>query len=163
LGGGVGNLTRQFGLTIDNLLAVDVVLADGSFVRASESENPDLFWAVRGGGGNFGVVTALEFRLREAATVFWGPTFWPIDPSAECVSGCRGCPRNALEPVSGFCAFLAVPRGPPFPDELQSQKVCAVVWCCTGSAAEVDEALKPMRELSPALDAVQAVPVPAMT
>ncbi len=79
LGGGIGYLTRRYGLTIDNLLSVDTVLADGSFVTASSEENPDLFWAVRGGGGNFGVITSFEFRLHPVNMVHFGPTFWPLD------------------------------------------------------------------------------------
>src|SRR5438093_448328 len=79
LGGGVGHLTRKYGLSIDNVLGVDMVLADGSFVRASEDENADLFWAVRGGGGNFGVVTALTVQLHQVSTVIAGPILWPID------------------------------------------------------------------------------------
>src|SRR5213594_1789379 len=79
LGGGIGHLTRRFGLTIDNLLAADMVLASGETVRASETEHADLFWAIRGGGGNFGVVTSFLFRLHEVGTVFGGPTFWPVE------------------------------------------------------------------------------------
>src|SRR5439155_27056030 len=83
LGGGVGHLTRKYGLTIDNILSVDMVLADGSFVTASADKNKDLFWAVRGGGGNFGVVTSFTFRLHPVSTVVAGPTFWPIEDAAE--------------------------------------------------------------------------------
>jgi FAD/FMN-containing dehydrogenase len=79
LGGGIGYLTRQYGLTIDNLLSVDMVLANGSFVTASSKENSDLFWAVRGGGGNFGVVTSFQFRLHPIKIVQFGPTFWPLE------------------------------------------------------------------------------------
>src|SRR6185295_14840424 len=83
LGGGIGHLARQFGLTIDNLLAVDMVLADGSFVTASEDENADLFWAVRGGGGNFGVVTSFQFRGNPVSDVVAGPTLWPLEATAD--------------------------------------------------------------------------------
>ena len=82
LGGGIGYLSRRYGLTIDNLLSVDMVLADASFVTASASENADLFWAVRGGGGNFGVVTSFEFRLHPVNIVQFGPTFWPLEEAA---------------------------------------------------------------------------------
>src|SRR6476646_8169410 len=86
LGGGLGHLSRKYGLTIDNLLAVDMVLADGTFVVASAKENADLFWAIRGGGGNFGVVTSFVFRLHDVDTVVGGPTFWPVEQSAEVLS-----------------------------------------------------------------------------
>jgi len=79
LGGGIGYLTRQYGLSVDNIASVDVVLADGSFATANERENSDLFWAIRGGGGNFGVVTSLTFRLHPVGTVIWGPMLWPLD------------------------------------------------------------------------------------
>ena len=83
LGGGIGHLSRKYGLTIDNLLAVDIVLADGRLVTASADENADLFWAVRGGGGNFGVVTSFLFRAHPVGTVYGGPIFWPLDKGAE--------------------------------------------------------------------------------
>src|SRR5690349_13578822 len=83
LGGGLGHPTRRFGLAIDNLIGADMILADGSRVRASAEEHPDLFWAIRGGGGNFGVVTTFEFRLHELNTVVGGPTFWPVEMGAE--------------------------------------------------------------------------------
>src|SRR5262245_20136769 len=83
LGGGIGYLSRTFGLTLDNLLSVDMVLADGSFVTASADDHPDLFWAVRGGGGNFGVVTSFEFRLHDVGTVYGGPIFWPFEQAQD--------------------------------------------------------------------------------
>src|SRR3954451_21668610 len=89
LGGGVGHLTRKYGLSIDNILGADLVLADGTFARASADENPDLFWAIRGGGGNFGVVTSLTLRLHEQATVVAGPIIWSLDDAAELLSWYR--------------------------------------------------------------------------
>jgi FAD/FMN-containing dehydrogenase len=89
LGGGIGYLTRQYGLTIDSLISVDVVLADGSFVTADSATNPDLFWAVRGGGGNFGVVTSFEFRLHPVKMVQAGPTFWPLEQSTDVMRAYR--------------------------------------------------------------------------
>src|SRR5690242_18189759 len=95
LGGGIGYLSRTHGLTIDNLLGVDVVLADGSFVSASADEHPDLFWAVRGGGGNFGVVTSFLFKLHPISTVYGGPMFWPLDRAGEVLKFWRDFIRDA--------------------------------------------------------------------
>ena len=127
LGGGIGYLTRQYGLTIDNLISVDMVLADGSFVTASADENSDLFWAVRGGGGNFGVVTSFEFRLRPVSMVNFGPTFWPLEQAADVLRAYRRFIVDAPEYVNGFFAFLVVPPAPMFPEHLHLKKVCAIV------------------------------------
>jgi len=163
LGGGIGYLTRRFGLTIDNLLSADMVLADGSFVTASTEENPDLFWAVRGGGGNFGVVTSFEFRLHPVKTVHFGPTFWPLDEAAKVLSAYQDFIKEAPEEVSGFFAFLVVPPAPTFPERLHHKKVCGIVWCCTGSAEQAEESLKPMRSLgNPLFDHVGPAPFPAV-
>ena len=105
LGGGIGHLSRPYGLTIDNLLAVDVVLADGSFVIASADEHQDLFWAVRGGGGNFGVVTSFLFRLQPVKMVNAGPTFWPLDQTPQVMKAYREFIAQAPEDVSGFLVF----------------------------------------------------------
>ena len=151
LGGGLGHLTRRFGLAIDNLLEADVVLASGECVRASEDENADLFWAIRGGGGNFGVVTAFTFRLHEVGTVVAGPTLWPIEASAEVLSVYREFLPAAPRELNGFFAFLSVPPGPPFPEELHLRKVCGVVWCHAGGDEEAAAAaMAPMLEALPA-------------
>jgi len=163
LGGGIGYLTRQYGLTIDNLLSVDMVLADGSFVTANSEENPDLFWAVRGGGGNFGVVTSFEFKLHPVNMVQFGPTFWPLEEAATVLSAYRDFIKSAPEDVSGFFAFLVIPPAPMFPEHLHLKKVCGIVWCCTGSAERAETALKPMRTVGhPLLDAVGPAPFPAV-
>jgi FAD/FMN-containing dehydrogenase len=162
LGGGVGHLTRKYGLSIDNILGADVVLADGSFVHASEDENADLFWALRGGGGNFGVVTSLTLRLHEQSNVIAGPILWPLDQTNEVLSWYREFMPAQPDELGGFFAFLTVPPGPPFPEELHLQKMCGVVWCCTGSADDANDLLKPAREVgTPALDGVAEVPLPA--
>ena len=114
LGGGIGYLTRRYGLTIDNLLSVDMVLADGRFVTASAKENDDVFWAIRGGGGNFGVVTSFEFRLYPVSTVQFGPTFWPLEQAADVLKAYREFIVRAPEEVNGFFAFLVVPPHPCF-------------------------------------------------
>ncbi|MFD6926503.1 FAD-binding oxidoreductase, partial [Streptomyces sp. NPDC059944] len=105
LGGGLGHLTRKFGLTIDNLLEADLVLASGERVRASADENPDLFWAIRGGGGNFGVVTSFLFRLHEVDTVVAGPTFWPVELGAEVLAAYRDFLPDAPRELGAFFLF----------------------------------------------------------
>lgn len=162
LGGGIGYLARKYGLTIDNLLSVDMVLADGSFVTASNKENPDLFWAVRGGGGNFGVVTSFEFRLHPVKMVHFGPTFWPLEQASTVLRAYKDFITRAPEEVNGFFAFLVVPPVPLFPEHLHLKTVCGIVWCCTGSPDAAEAALKPMRTLgNPIFDHVGQVPFPA--
>jgi FAD/FMN-containing dehydrogenase len=163
LGGGIGYLTRKYGLTIDNLLAVDMVLADGSFVTASSKENPELFWAVRGGGGNFGVATSFEFRLHPVDTVQFGPTFWPLEESTTVLRAYRDFIQKAPEDISGFFAFLVIPPAPMFPEHLHLKKVCGIVWCCTASAEQTAAALKPMQALGhPLLHHVGPAPFPVV-
>ncbi|MBA2442788.1 MAG: FAD-binding oxidoreductase [Rubrobacter sp.] len=163
LGGGLGHLTRKCGLTIDNLLEADVVLADGRSVTANAEENEDLFWAVRGGGGNFGVVTSFSFRLHPISTVIGGPTLWPIEDSAEVMRFYRDFMADAPEDLGGFFAFLTVPPGPPFPEHLHLKKMCGVVWCYTGPPERADEVFEPVREFGPpALHGVHEMPYPAL-
>jgi FAD/FMN-containing dehydrogenase len=149
LGGGLGHLTRNFGLAIDNLLEAEVVLANGERVRASADENPDLFWALRGGGGNFGVVTTFLFRLHEVGTVIAGPTFWPVESGAEVLRAYRDFLPNAPRELNGFFAFASVPPGPPFPEEIHMRKVCGVVWCHTGTEEEAAADMKPLLDALP--------------
>ena len=137
LGGGLGYLTRACGLAIDNLLAADVVLADGRFVTASQSEHPDLFWALRGGGGNFGVVTAFQFKLHPIHTVYAGPMFWDVERSAEVLRWYREFLPQQPDELNGFFAFHIVPSVAPFPEELWGRSICAVVWCYTGPVEQV--------------------------
>jgi FAD binding domain/Berberine and berberine like len=163
LGGGIGYLTRRYGLTIDNLLSADMVLADGRFVTASASQNDDLFWAIRGGGGNFGVVTSFEFRLHPVSTVQFGPTFWPLEQAADVLKFYRKFILTAPEEVNGFFAFLTAPPAPMFPENLHMKKACAIVWCSTGTAEETEKATRPMRSVgTPLLDAVGPAPFPAV-
>ncbi len=163
LGGGIGYLTRTYGLTIDNLLAADVVLADGRFVKASPKENPDLFWALRGGGGNFGVVTSFLFRLQPVKTVFAGPTFWPLEQAGDVLRAYRQYIVQAPEDINGFFAFLVVPPAPMFPENLHNKKMCGIVWCCTAPPEKAETALKPMRSFGkPAFDHVGPVPFPIL-
>jgi len=163
LGGGIGYLTREYGLTIDNLLSADVVLADGSVVTADAENNPDLFWALRGGGGNFGVVTSFEFRAHPVRTVYAGPTFWPLEQTVEVMKAYRDFILGAPEYVNGFFAFLTIPPSPMFPEHLHLKKVCGVMWVSTGPAARAEAATRPMRSVGkPVLDQQGEMPLPAV-
>ena len=162
LGGGIGYLSRRFGLTIDNLLSVDMVLADGRFVTASASVNEDLFWAVRGGGGNFGVVTSFEFRLHALSSVVAGPTLWPLERAAEVMRWYRDFLPKAPPELNGFFAFITVPPAPPFPPALHLQKMCGIVWCYAGDAVRAEAALAPVRAMKPALDGLASMPYPML-
>ena len=163
LGGGIGHLSRKHGLTIDNLLSADVVLADGRLVVASSDRNEDLYWALRGGGGNFGVVTSFLFRLQPVKTVYAGPTFWPLEQADGVMKLYREFIDDAPEDVNGFFAFLTVPPAPMFPEHLHGRKVCGIVWCCTGSVSEAEKTLKPVRQFGkPVFDHVGTMPHPVL-
>ena len=149
LGGGLGHLTRKHGLTIDNLLEAELVLASGERVRASADEHPDLFWAIRGGGGNFGVVTSFLFQLHEVGTVVGGPTFWPVEDAAEVLSAYREFLPGAPRELNGFFAFHTVPPGPPFPEEIHLRRVCGIVWCYVGGEEDAAAAMAPLLDAVP--------------
>jgi len=163
LGGGIGHLSRKAGLSIDNILGAEVVLADGSVVNANESENDDLYWAIRGGGGNFGVVTQLKLRLHPVSTVVAGPMFWDLDNTADILRWYREFILNAPEDLNGFFAFASVPPAPMFPEELHLQKVAAVVWCWTGPEDGAADAFAEARsQPGLLLDGVQPMPLPTL-
>jgi hypothetical protein len=164
LGGGLGHLTRKYGLAIDNLLEAELVLANGERVRANADELPDLFWAIRGGGGNFGVVTSFVFRLHEVDTVIGGPTFWPIEATAEVLAAYREFLPNAPRELNGFFAVHTVPPGPPFPEEIHLRKVCGVVWCYLGSEEDAAKAMAPLLDIvpEPLMHGVGPMPHPAL-
>jgi FAD/FMN-containing dehydrogenase len=163
LGGGLGYLTRRCGLSIDNLLAADVVLADGSFLTASEDQNEDLFWALRGGGGNFGVVTSFTFRLHPIHTVVAGPMLWHMEQAHDAMRMYERLMADAPDDLNGLFAFLMVPPGPPFPEELHLKTMCGVVWCHTGTPEEADRALEPARAFGPpAFELVGPMPHPVL-
>src|SRR5881397_2855488 len=149
LGGGIGHLTRKCGLTIDNLLEAELVLANGERVRASADEHPDLYWAIRGGGGNFGIVTSFLFRLHEVGTVVAGPTFWPAEQGAEVLSAYREFLPAAPRELNGFFAFHIVPPAPPFPEAIHLREVSGVVWCYVGAEADAAKAMAPLLDALP--------------
>jgi FAD/FMN-containing dehydrogenase len=163
--GGLGHLTRKCGLAIDNLLAAEMVLADGERARASADENPDLYWAIRGGGGNFGVVTEFTFNLHKVDTVVAGPTFWSLEEGAEVLSAYRDFILEAPRELNGFFLYGSVPPGDPFPEELHLREVSGIVWCYVGDDEEA--AAKEMAPLleqvpEPLLHGVQPMPHPAL-
>lgn len=163
LGGGLGHFTRQCGLSIDNLLEADVVLADGRLVKASTEEHPDLFWALRGGGGNFGIVTSFLFRSHPIATVYAGPMLWELSDAPPLMRWYREFIKTAPDEMSGFLVFMTVPPGPPFPEALHRRKMCGIVWCYTGPRERAAAAFAHIRKAyPPALDLVGELPVPAL-
>lgn len=136
LGGGTGYLTRKYGLTVDNLLEADVVLADGSFVTASDKQHQDLFWALRGGGGNFGVVTSFLFRAHPVKMVYAGPIFWEATHAKAVMSAYRDFLPTAPEDLGTFVGLKTVPPVDPFPKDYWGKRACAVISCYDGSVAD---------------------------
>lgn len=163
LGGGFGFLTRKYGLTVDNLLAVEMVLADGSQVTASADENTDLFWAVRGGGGNFGVVTAFHFRLYPVSNVIAGPTVWALEKTPEVMQFYRDFIRQAPDDLNGILAIYTVPPFKSFPEHLHLQKVIGITWCYTGPEQQAEKVFAPIRALEPLeLYGIRSMPFPTL-
>jgi FAD/FMN-containing dehydrogenase len=163
LGGGHGHLTRRCGLAIDNLLSADLVLADGSFIHADARENADLFWAIRGGGGNFGVVTSMEFRLHPVDIVIAGPSLWDITQAENVLKWYRDFLPSAPEDLNGFFMFLVVPPSPMFPEALHGRTMCGVMWCYTGPHEHADGVFAPIHEPgNPAFEHIGQVPYPAL-
>ena len=163
LGGGIGHLSRKYGLTVDNLLSVDMVLADGSFVTANDKQRQDLYWAVRGGGGNFGVVTNFTFRLSPVGMVSAGPMFWAIEDAPEIMRRYEQFITTAPQELNGFFAFLVVPPVPMFPAELHMRTVCGVVWCSTADRERTSQMLAPTAAWpKPLLSGVGPMPLPVL-
>jgi FAD/FMN-containing dehydrogenase len=156
LGGGVGWLMRKHGLTVDNLLAVDVVTADGKMLRASEDEHADLFWALRGGGGNFGVVTSFEFRLHAVGpTVFAGPILWDASDAKEVLRFYRDFVRDAPDELGTVVRFGTAPPLSVIPEALHWRPVVLVGSCYAGPIEDGERALRPLRAFrTPLLDLV---------
>lgn len=163
LGGGLGHLTRKYGLAIDNLLEVSIVLANGDLVTASATDHPDLFWAVRGGGGNFGVVVSFLFKAHDVSMVYGGPTFWEMADAKTILQWYRNFIKTAPEDISGFFAFLTVPINPHFPEEYQNKKMCAIIWCYTGKLDGAEGVFEPVRNVKkPAIDLAGPIPFPVL-
>lgn len=161
LGGGVGHLSRKYGLTIDNLLEADMVLADGSFVTVTKDQHADLFWAIRGGGGNFGIVTSFKFQAHPVKNVIGGPTLWPIEQTEEIMEWYDNFIHKATDDLNGFVTTMIIP-GDPFPPHLHLKKFCGIVWCYTGDPAKFDDLFQEVRDLSPIFEHVGEMPYPAI-
>jgi len=161
LGGGVGHLSRKYGLTIDNLLEADMVLADGSFVTVNKDQYSDLYWAIRGGGGNFGIVTSFKFQAHPVKTVIGGPTLWPVEKTEEIMEWYHNFIQDAPDDLNGFIATMVIP-GAPFPEQLHNKKFCGIVWCYTGSQKQFDLILKQIVALDPIFQHVGEMPYPSI-
>jgi len=163
LGGGLGYLTRSHGLTIDNLLSADVVLADGIQITTSHYQNEDLFWALRGGGGNFGVVTNFEFQLQEVGDVVGGPLFYEFDDAAAVLQGYREYIAQAPEQLGCFFGWQLAPPLPFIPENRVGDLFCVLVPCWNGPHDEAERVLKPLRDFAEVkAEYCEAMPFPAL-
>jgi len=163
LGGGIGYLTRRYGLTCDNLLSVEVVTADGQTVTASSTENQDLFWALRGGGGNFGVVTSFEYRLHPVDTVYAGIIFYSIDEARDVAAFYREYIASAPEEFGAFLGFHQGPPVPFLPEKWHGRPMCVVVGMWTGDEAEGPARWQPFLDIAPVAGSmVGPMPYPAL-
>jgi FAD/FMN-containing dehydrogenase len=160
LGGGLGYLTRRFGWTVDNLLEVEIVSADGRVRRASRDENADLFWAIRGAGANLGVVTSFTFRLHEVGpTVYGGLIAWPFERADEILRAYRTITTEAPRELAVWLILLQAPPEPFIPEGWHGKRLCAMAVCYSGDLDDVDEVLAPIRALAdPVLDLLQEQP-----
>ena len=160
LGGGHGYLSRRYGLTIDNLLEAEVVLADGRIVRASADENPDLFWGLKGGGGNFGVVTSFLFRAHPVTSVYAGPIFFDVGHAAEIMRWYRDFLPTASRDLFPFLGLKTVPSCDPFPREIWGRRICALISVYNGSQEAGEAAMAPVRAAlpEPLMDGMAQVP-----
>jgi hypothetical protein len=164
LGGGHGYLSRKYGLTIDSLIEADLVLADGRFVTVSKDKNPDLLWALRGGGGNFGVVTSFLFQLHPVSMVFAGPIAWPQDHARTIMRAYRDFLPRAPEELGAFLGLKMVPATAPFPKEFWGTRICLLMSCYNGSEEDGKKALAPLLDAlpPPALNWMGMMPYPAV-
>jgi FAD/FMN-containing dehydrogenase len=163
LGGGIGYLARGHGLALDNLISADVVTADGQFRVASERENEDLFWALRGGGGNFGVVTSFEYKLTEVKDIVAGIFVYPLNKGREVLQFYREYINTAPEEMGGFPAFLVAPPLPFLPEDAHGKTYCGIVACWSGAVEQGEKMMQPFRDLAPRIgEMVAPMPFPAI-
>ncbi|MGQ0796296.1 MAG: FAD-binding oxidoreductase [Methanobacteriota archaeon] len=163
LGGGIGYLTRGLGLSLDNLVSADVVLADGSFVTASPEDRPDLFWALRGGGGNFGVVTNFEYRLQPIRNIVAGPMFFEVDDAPAILRAFDTYISKAPRELGAFFAWQIAPPLPFIPEDRHGDTLCVLVACWTGRPEDANRAIAPLREAAPVVaEAVGPMAYPAI-
>jgi FAD/FMN-containing dehydrogenase len=163
LGGGIGYLARGLGLALDNLLSADVITGDGSFHVASDKEDADLFWAIRGGGGNFGVVTSFEFRLSPVKDIYGGPMFFELDKAGDLFRLYREFIADAPEQFGGFPAYQIAPPLPFIPEDRHGDPLALMVTCWAGDLDKGPEMLKPFHDLAPVVgEMVGPMPYPAL-
>jgi FAD/FMN-containing dehydrogenase len=163
LGGGFGHLSRHYGLSCDNLISADIVTADGTFRTVSKDQHPDLFWAIRGGGGNFGVVTTFEFQLHPVSTVYGGPIFYPVEHTEKLLRFYRDYMRQAPDEMSAFFSFHQGPPAPFIPEHLHWVPMVAIVTCYSGPLEQGEEIVRPLKEIvEPAVDLAGPIPYPAL-
>ncbi|RWL85329.1 MAG: FAD-binding oxidoreductase [Mesorhizobium sp.] len=164
LGGGTGYLTRRYGLTVDNLVEADLVLADGRVVTASKNENPDLFWALRGGGGNFGVVTSFLFQAHPVNMIFGGPVFWEAKDAMAVMQTYRDYLPEAPEDLGAFVGLKTVPSTDPFPREYWGKRACAIISCYNGTEEDGRKAMAPLLDNlpPPIFNWMSVMPFPAL-
>jgi FAD/FMN-containing dehydrogenase len=163
LGGGIGYLSRGYGLSCDNLLSAEVVTADGEILTASDQENEDLFWALRGGGGNFGVVTSFEYRLHPVGDIYGGPMLFELRDAANVLRFYRDFIRDAPEELGGFPAWQIAPPLPFIPEDRHGEPFLIFVACWAGPMEEGEAALAPLREVAPVIaEHVGPMPYPAL-
>jgi FAD/FMN-containing dehydrogenase len=162
LGGGFGYLTRRFGWTVDNLLEVEIVTADGQVRRASRDENADLFWAVRGAGHDFGIVTSFTYRLHELGpTVYGGLVAWPFERADEVLETYREITTTAPRKLTVFLVLMRAPPAPSVPEEAHGMRICAMTVCYSGDLDDVDDVLAPIRDLgTPSWTCCRSSPTP---
>ncbi|MFJ6797645.1 FAD-binding oxidoreductase [Streptomyces sp. NPDC091268] len=163
LGGGIGHLSRGLGLSCDNLLSADVVTADGRLVVASEREHEDLYWALRGGGGNFGTVTSFEFRLGSVKDIYGGPILYELESAGAVLRAYRDFIADAPEELGAFPAFQIAPPLPFIPEDRHGEPFILIVACWAGPPEEGERALRPLRDVAPVVaEMLGPMPYPAL-